>query len=185
MLAARDAAQAERNPYAAQQRNDRVGQIRERIDQRQQDVRDDRDFRQSGRPVPNVMRDRHLPVVSNTPRPGTEPPLRGDSQRVRELNWNRNWQHDGAMIGVVTAITTGRCSTSDSTSIRSAGGISPTGSDTGCGQIITGTSSGSIRPSTACLTLPKGAPGSVTGMMRFSSIFTLATVLDEIPSFFW
>ena len=86
---------ADRNAYAAQQRNDRVGQIRERIDQRQQDVRDNRDFRQQDRPVPNVMRDRHMPVVSNTPRPGTEPPLRGDSQRVRELNWNRNWQHNG------------------------------------------------------------------------------------------
>ena len=129
------------------------GKLRERIDQRQQDVRDNRDFRQQDRPVPNVMRDRHMPVVSNTPRPGTEPPLRGDSQRVRASNWNYNWQHNGDHDW--------RRYRDHHRSLFHLGfyidpfgwGISPTGSDTGCGQIITATSSGSIRPSTACLTL--------------------------------
>ena len=86
-----DAMRAQRDAYAAQ-RNDRIQQMRE---QRQQDFRDARDLRQQDRAGPNVMRDRRPPVISNTPRPGTQPPLRGDAHRVASLNWNRNWQHDG------------------------------------------------------------------------------------------
>jgi Ni/Co efflux regulator RcnB len=93
--AQRDAYAAQRNAYAAQQRNQRAEDMRQRFDQRQQDVRDMRDLRQQDRPVPNVMRDRYPRVVSNTPRPGTQPPLRGDASRVESLHWNRNWQHDG------------------------------------------------------------------------------------------
>jgi Ni/Co efflux regulator RcnB len=79
-----DAMRAQRNAYAAQQR-----------DQRQQDIRDARELRQQDRPVPNVMPDRRPLAVSNTPRPGTQPPLRGEADRIQALNWNRNWQHDG------------------------------------------------------------------------------------------
>ena len=54
-----------------------------------------RELRQSSRPVPNVMRNRNPLIVSNTPRPGTQPPLRVDSYRSHpQVNWNTNWRHD-------------------------------------------------------------------------------------------
>lgn len=59
--------------------------------QRRQDIRDARDLRQANRPQPNVIRDRHPLVVSETPRPGTQPPLRGESR----VQWNTNWRHGG------------------------------------------------------------------------------------------
>lgn len=33
-------------------------------------------------------------VVSNVPRPGTQPPLRAEGQRVNNYNWNRGWRND-------------------------------------------------------------------------------------------
>lgn len=33
-------------------------------------------------------------VVSNVPRPGTQPPMRVDSQQVRNFNWDRGWRND-------------------------------------------------------------------------------------------
>lgn len=33
-------------------------------------------------------------VVSNVPRPGTQPPLRVEGNRVRDFNWNRGWRND-------------------------------------------------------------------------------------------
>lgn len=33
-------------------------------------------------------------VVSNVPRPGTQPPLRAEGNRVRDFNWNRGWRND-------------------------------------------------------------------------------------------
>lgn len=86
MRAARD---ARRDGFAGQ-RDPRVDQVQQQLQQRQQDMRDSRDYRQSMRPGPNMMRDRHPPVVSNTPRPGTQPPLRVESR----VNWNTNWRND-------------------------------------------------------------------------------------------
>ena len=60
---------------------------------RQQGVRE-RDFRQGDRSYPQVMRDRHPLVVSNTPRPGTQPPLRVESGRHRDVRWSTHWRND-------------------------------------------------------------------------------------------
>jgi Ni/Co efflux regulator RcnB len=43
-----------------------------------------RDFRRSDR----------TPVVSNVPRPGTQPPLRVEGGRAGSFNWNRGWRND-------------------------------------------------------------------------------------------
>jgi Ni/Co efflux regulator RcnB len=37
---------------------------------------------------------RGAPVVSNVPRPGTQPPLRVEGQQVRDFNWDRSWRND-------------------------------------------------------------------------------------------
>jgi len=64
------------------------------VQQKRQDRIDARELRQSNRPVPNVMRDRHPLVVSNTPRPGTQPPLRTESRRSPTIQWSTNWRHN-------------------------------------------------------------------------------------------
>jgi hypothetical protein len=93
--AQRDAYQAQRNAYSAQQRDERLDQMRERMDQRQQYARDARELRQSNRPTPNVIRDRHPLVVSNTPRPGTQPPLRAEGYRGHpQVQWSTNWRNN-------------------------------------------------------------------------------------------
>lgn len=67
---------------------------------REVDMRDrvrgqrDGDFRQSDRALPGVMRTRNPLVVSNVPRPGTEPPLRYEGDRHHSVNWNTNWRND-------------------------------------------------------------------------------------------
>ena len=60
---------------------------------RQQGFRE-RDFRQGDRSYPQVMRDRHPLIVSNTPRPGTQPPLRVESGRHHDVRWSTNWRND-------------------------------------------------------------------------------------------
>jgi hypothetical protein len=52
-------------------------------------------FRQFDRPPPNVMRPR-VPVVSNVPREGTQPPQRATqyNQRHHTTRWNGNWRND-------------------------------------------------------------------------------------------
>jgi hypothetical protein len=84
--AARDAAR--------QQRFDNRDQ---RVEQRQEMIQDRRErnqaLRQSDRPLPGVMHTR-VPVVSDVPRPGTQPPLRVDSSRRSNVQWNTNWRHD-------------------------------------------------------------------------------------------
>ena len=56
------------------------------------------DLRQSDRQVPNVMRDRNPLIVSQTPREGTQPPLRTGSRHYswnnRSENWSGNWRND-------------------------------------------------------------------------------------------
>jgi Ni/Co efflux regulator RcnB len=74
-----------------------IEQMRERVQQNMQDRRDAREFRQSNRINPNVIRDRHPLVVSDVPRPGTQPPLRADNYRRNgdwDHNWNHNWRND-------------------------------------------------------------------------------------------
>ena len=71
-------------------RDERVEQRQQRLDQRQ----DARELRQSTRPTPNVMRDRHPLIVSDTPRPGTQPPLRVENRRSPAVQWSTNWRHN-------------------------------------------------------------------------------------------
>ena len=52
------------------------------------------DFRQSDRAVPNVMRTRNPLVVSNVPRPGTQPPQRFEGGRHHDVHWDTNWRND-------------------------------------------------------------------------------------------
>ena len=59
------------------------------VDQR----RDDRQLRQSTRATPSVLRTR-VPVVSDVPRPGTQPPLRDEYRPGSQSHWNTNWRHD-------------------------------------------------------------------------------------------
>ena len=73
-----------------EQRQERVDQRQERIDQRQAA----RDLRQSTRPLPNVMQPRNPLVVSDTPRPGTQPPLRVENRRTPTVQWNTTWRNN-------------------------------------------------------------------------------------------
>jgi len=97
MNAVRAERQARAESFAAQ-RNENVEQVQQRFEQRQQmqqrqrDIRQDGDFRQSNRQFPQVMRDRHPLVVSQTPRFGTQPPIRAQGQR--DMHWNRDWRND-------------------------------------------------------------------------------------------
>jgi hypothetical protein len=72
----------------------------ERIDNRQQlagQFRDQRELRQSTRETPRVLRTR-VPVVSNVPRQGTQPPppaqVRPTSQPAWSTNWRNNSKYD-------------------------------------------------------------------------------------------
>ena len=51
------------------------------------------DLRQSDRALPGVMRTRNPLIVSNVPRPGTQPPLSAES-RHHHVNWNPDWRND-------------------------------------------------------------------------------------------
>jgi hypothetical protein len=59
----------------AAQRDARMQQVHQRIDQHVQDVR-------------------HPPVVSNTPSPGTQPPLRREVRRTPTVQWNTSWRNN-------------------------------------------------------------------------------------------
>jgi hypothetical protein len=69
------------------------------MEQRQQVLRDRGDrmdneaLRHSDRPLPNVMRTR-VPVVSDVPRPGTQPALRVENRRGRDVRWSTDWRRD-------------------------------------------------------------------------------------------
>lgn len=64
------------------------------IQQDRQERIDARELRQSNRALPNVMRTRNPLVVSNTPRPGTQPPLRTENRRTPEIRWATNWRNN-------------------------------------------------------------------------------------------
>lgn len=48
---------------------------------------------QPDRPLPRVLRTR-VPVVSDTPREGTQPPLRTENRRTSHHRWTGDWRHD-------------------------------------------------------------------------------------------
>ena len=70
---------------------ERLQRVEQRND-RLQEVRDNRELRQSTRPLPNVLHTR-VPVVSNVPRPGTQPPLRIE-QNHAPIQWSSNWRNN-------------------------------------------------------------------------------------------
>jgi Ni/Co efflux regulator RcnB len=61
----------------------------ERVDQRAIQ----RDLRQQTRPVPPVLRNR-VPVVSNSPAPGTQPPPPTRSRYTAAPQWNTSWRNN-------------------------------------------------------------------------------------------
>jgi Ni/Co efflux regulator RcnB len=74
--------------------NQNYPSARERMQQMQQQRVDDRTLRQADRGYPNVVRDHRGPVVSNVPRPGTQPPLRADNYRRDNVHWNTDWRNN-------------------------------------------------------------------------------------------
>jgi hypothetical protein len=78
-------ARAAPGPRAVSPRN--IDAVREQSADRRQQRVDERELRQSARRAP--------PVVSNTPRPGTQPPLRAEHRRGGDHHWDRNWRHNG------------------------------------------------------------------------------------------
>ena len=70
---------------------DRAERAGERSDRVQQ-LRDNRELRQSARAEPRVFHTRP-PVVSNVPRPGTQPPLRVERNRA-PVQWSSNWRNN-------------------------------------------------------------------------------------------
>jgi len=75
-----NAAAVQRQQLQEAQR-ERAGQRAERLQQ----LRDNRELRQSARHTP--------PVVSNVPRPGTQPPLRVERNRA-PVQWSSNWRNN-------------------------------------------------------------------------------------------
>lgn len=77
-------------------RRDARNELRDnRFEQRQQVVeqlRDNRELRQSGR-LPHVMRTR-TPVVSDVPRAGTQPPPPAEVRYTAAPQWSTNWRND-------------------------------------------------------------------------------------------
>ena len=63
---------------------------RDRMQQMQQQRVEDRTLRQADRGYPNPGH--REPVVSDVPRPGTQPPLRADNVRRDNVHWNTNWR---------------------------------------------------------------------------------------------
>ena len=82
------------------ERGDRIDNRRERIagrnearEERIETRRANRELRQAERRAPNVFRPR-VPVVSNTPRIGTQPPPRVEARRRAPVNWSSHWRKD-------------------------------------------------------------------------------------------
>src|SRR4051812_12550562 len=74
-----------------QLRQRQQGRTEQRADRVQQ-LRDNRELRQSNRPLPRVLHTR-APVVSNVPRPGTQPPLRVERNHA-PVQWSSNWRNN-------------------------------------------------------------------------------------------
>ena len=53
-----------------------------------------RDLRDTHRLAPKIFRNR-VPIISNTPHEGTQPPLRTERRRTQSVNWNTShWRND-------------------------------------------------------------------------------------------
>ena len=83
---------ANRDAQRLQRVEDRQERIEDREQAREQRI-ENRELRPSERAVPNVLRPR-VPVVSNTPRIGTQPPLRTESRRYSPVKWSDTWRKD-------------------------------------------------------------------------------------------
>ncbi|HTE83906.1 MAG TPA: RcnB family protein [Dehalococcoidia bacterium] len=84
-----DAARASRDAARTQ----RIEQVQQNVDARRQANEQARNLRQQDRPVPNVLRTR-VPVVSDTPREGTQPSLRTGSRPMSAPQWSTNWRNN-------------------------------------------------------------------------------------------
>jgi hypothetical protein len=73
---------------------ERIEQVQERFEERGQRLRRGGDLRQSDRTAPNVMQSRNPLIVSDAPRPGTQPRLRTPDGRTRHVQWNPDWRND-------------------------------------------------------------------------------------------
>jgi hypothetical protein len=85
-----------RRDDAAAARSERIEQVQQRFQDRQARIQDRQariDLRQSDRPLPRVMRN-PVPVVSDIPRAGTQPPPRMIARNTPAVQWNTNWRHD-------------------------------------------------------------------------------------------
>ena len=87
--AARDVNRAQR----IEDRQDRVEDRQQVREQRIQTNRLNRELRQADRAAPDVFRPR-VPVVSNTPRIGTQPPVRAEARRNAPVSWSQRWRND-------------------------------------------------------------------------------------------
>ena len=75
-------------------RNERRVERQDLVEQRRENIRENRALRQSERAVPHVLRDR-APIVSSVPREGTQPPLRAESRRSSPVRWSSSqWRND-------------------------------------------------------------------------------------------
>ncbi|HVM23641.1 MAG TPA: RcnB family protein [Sphingomicrobium sp.] len=83
----------ERRDGTSGERAERRQEGRERIGDQRQWRGGTGDLRQSSRNLPRVMENR-IPVVSNTPREGTQPPQRIGERRHSTQRWNTAWRHD-------------------------------------------------------------------------------------------
>ena len=86
--AGRDAARTDR----VDQRQQIIDTRQQIVDQRQQQIRDNRDLRQQSRPVPSGHT--RVPVVSDTPRQGTQPPPPAAVRPTTAPTWSTSWRHN-------------------------------------------------------------------------------------------
>jgi Ni/Co efflux regulator RcnB len=75
------------------ERRQQVMEQRGRVAQDRGDRMDNESLRRLDRPLPQVMRTR-VPVISDVPRPGTQPPLRVDNRGRDEVRWSTDWRRD-------------------------------------------------------------------------------------------
>lgn len=80
-------------PSRNAQRLERIEDRQELREQRRETARTNRELRQAERAAPNVLR-RPVPVVSDTPRIGTQPPVRTEARRRAPVNWSSHWRND-------------------------------------------------------------------------------------------
>jgi hypothetical protein len=94
---ARDRADARRQDrvQTRDQRFDQRQQLRqERVQTRDQRFDERQQLRQDRIETRQVRQAARTPVVSTTPRPGTQPPLRVDNRRSSTPRWNTSWKNN-------------------------------------------------------------------------------------------